>query len=144
MLQYPIMAAFFSVTLAISIVGLVLLLVVKRYEMTTGHVVMAGLRPRLDRFFHRALVLLERGVPAALYALVGRVLGAMRTRTKHALARAILLFEYYLERTLHIVRQKSQARSHGDGASSQFLQEVAAHKQKLLRRSPKNRAIFED
>jgi hypothetical protein len=137
------MAAFFSITLAISIVGLVLLLVLKRYEMTTGRVVMGGLRPWVGSFFHHALHFVERGMPALMRSLMGKMLGATRTQARRGFARAILLFEYNLERVLHVVRQKSQARPR-EGVASEFLQEVAAHKQKLLRRTPKNRVIFED
>ena len=137
------MAAFFSLTLAVSIVGLVLLLVLKHYEMTTGHRMLGGLRPRLDRFFHHTLMFVERGAPGALRTLLLRLGRAVRRGAQQVLARAILLFEYNLERILHVVRQKSQAPP-SEGGASHFLQEVAAHKQKLLRRSPKNRAIFEE
>jgi hypothetical protein len=138
------MATFFSITLAVSIVGLVLLLVLKRYEMTTGRVVMGGLRPWVGSFFHHALHFVERGMPALMRSFIGKVLGVVRTQARHGFARVILLFEYNLERVLHVVRQKSRKRSLGEGVASEFLQEVAAHKQKLLRRAPKNRVIFED
>lgn len=137
------MATFFSLTLAISVVGLVTLIAIKHYELSTGRVVLGGLRPKVGRFFHRALHLVERGVPAVVRIVLGRALRALRRHTQQALARAILFFEYYLERTLHVVRQKSQA-PRGEGAASQFLQEVAAHKQKLLRRAPSKRMIFEE
>ena len=126
------MAAFFSITLAISIVGLLTLLILKHYEMTTGRVVLGGLRPKIGR-----------GVPGMAHMLTARAVRAARERAQQALARAILFFEYNLERVLHLVRQKSQV-SKGEGAASQFLQEVAAHKQKLLRRSPSKRVIFDE
>ncbi len=115
----------------------------KHYEMATGRVVLQGLRPKVGRFFHLGLQFLERGVPGMTYQLFSRAARALRTRTQRTLARAILLFEYHLERTLHLVRQKSQARPQ-EGAASQFLQEVAAHKQELLRRAPSKRVIFDD
>jgi hypothetical protein len=75
--------------------------------------------------------------------MVARVAHAVRTRIQQVLARAILLFEFYLERTLHIVRRTSHI-PRGEGPASQFLQEVAAHKQKILRRSSRNRVILEE
>jgi hypothetical protein len=59
------------------------------------------------------------------------------------LVQAVLLSERGLEYALHLVRQKSQT-PRGEGVASQFLQEVAAHKQKLLRRTPSKRMIFDE
>ena len=137
------MTLFFSVMLVVSIVGLVTLLVLKRYEMNTGWFFMGRLRPRVGHLFHRGLVFVERGVPGVMYSFFSRVVYTVRLHTQQVLARAIVLFETYLERTLHTVRQKSRAPQ-GEGAASQFLQEVAAHKQKLLRRGSKKRVILED
>ncbi len=136
------MAWFFSLTLILSITGLVLLLVLKHYEMTSGRVVLGGLRPKVGRFFHRGLMFFERGIPRVATKVVTGTLRTVRSRTQSTLARAILFFELYLERTLHVVRQKSERPR--EGAASQFLLEVAAHKQKLLRRAPRNRMILED
>lgn len=138
------MAAFFSLTLIISITGLVSLLMLKHYELTSGRrIALGGLRIRLERFFHSALMVIERGIPGLVGKVATVVVRLFRSRIQRILARAILLFENYLERTLHIVRQKSQP-PRGEGAASEFLQEVAAHKQKLLRRAPSKRAIFDD
>lgn len=137
------MAAFFSATLALSIVGLVTLLVLKHYELSSGRVVMGSLRPKIGHFFHKLLMLFERGVPRLARVVVRRAARAARERAKQALARAILFFEATLEWVLHVVRQKSDAPQ-GKGATSQFLQEVAAHKQKLLRRTPRKRMIVEE
>ena len=136
------MAWFFSLTLAISVVGLVGLLWLKHHEMKTGRFVLGGMRPWVGRFFHRGLVFVERGVPGVAGTLLSRVVRAGKTHSQQILARAIVLFEHTLESTLYLVRQKSQVPS--PGAASPFLREVAAHKQKLLRRSSKNRAIFDE
>ncbi len=136
------MAAFFSVTLAVSVVALVMLIVLKRYEMATGHMILGGLRPTIDRFFHPVLAVVEKGLPRMVGTLVMRTFRSVRTHTQRMLARAILLCEHYLERVLHLVR--STAHVPRGEAASQFLQEVAAHKQKLLKKSAKKRAIFEE
>jgi len=136
------MTVFFSFTLGISIVGLVTLLALKRYETTTNRVVLGSVRPVLGRFFHLALLFVERGVPGAARTLIVRVVHAARTYAQQALAHAMLFFEHNLERALHLMRQKSQAPQ-GEGVASQFLQEVAAHKQKLLRRSSSKRIILD-
>ncbi|MDP4020623.1 MAG: hypothetical protein Q8P58_01080 [Candidatus Adlerbacteria bacterium] len=134
------MAAFFSLTLAVSIVGLVTLLVLKRYEMSTSRVVLWRLRPALGHFFHRMLVFVERGLPSAVRTFI---LGTVRKHVRTFAAHAMVFFEHNLERMLHLVRQKSQ-EPRGEGVTSQFLQEVAAHKQKLLRRAPSKRMILDE
>ena len=103
---------------------------------------LGGLRPMVGRFFHRMLMVIERGIPGFTTRVVAGTLRTVRSRTQSTIARAILFFELYLERTLHVVRQKSERPR--EGVASQFLLEVAAHKQKLLRRAPRNRMIFED
>lgn len=138
------MAEFFSLTLAVSLVGLIILIALKSYELSTGRVFLGGLRPKIGNFFHRVLLIIERGVPGLAHVLTRRALHAGRVRVSGMFARAILFFEKHLENILHVVRQKSQAPRSGNGATSQFLQEVAAHKQKLLKRAPSRRMIFDD
>jgi len=137
------MATFFSWTLIVSIVGLVTLLLLKRYELSTGRVVMEGLRPKVGHFFHRVLLLLERGVPGMARFLTARTMRAVRVRVQELAARGILFFERVLEQVLHLVRQKSQM-PRGEAGASQFLQEVAAHKHKLLRRKSGKRMILDE
>lgn len=137
------MAAFFSITLVVSIGMLALLLGLKRYEMNTGRVVFGGARPMIGGFFHIVLVFVERGVPNTLKSVTVRVGRAVRTVVQQLLARAIVFFEHMLEQVLYVVRQKSEA-PRGDVVASPFLQEVAAHKQKLLRGARRKRTIIED
>ncbi len=137
------MAGALTVTLGVSIFGLLMLLVLKRYEVRTGRVMFKGLRPKTNRFFHSILVFIEQVIPSMTHAVVRGFLRLMRGALQRIVARAILMFEYTLEHVLHRVRQTSQPPP-GQGEVSTFLREVAAHKRKLLKRSPKNRAIFEE
>jgi len=137
------MAALFSLTLSISIAGLLVLLILKRYEMKTGHVMFGGLRPVIGRFFHQVVLLVERGVPTMVSTLLWRIARAVYRRAGRVYAYLVVFFEYVLERTLYNVRQQSQT-PRSEGGASHFLQEVAAHKQRLLRRAPSKRVIFDD
>ncbi|MBP9711392.1 MAG: hypothetical protein KBD50_04020 [Candidatus Pacebacteria bacterium] len=137
------MVSVLTVTLGVSIVGLFSLLALKRREMRTGRVAFRGLRPRLRRFFHIILVVIEHVIPGLVKHLVHGILRFMRGGVQRVIARAILMFELTLERVLHRVRSTSTAPQ-GSGEVSNFLQEVAAHKRALLKRAPSKRAIFEE
>ena len=137
------MLSVLTTTLGVSIVMMVLLLVVKRYEMKRHRVVFHRLRPRVNRFFQGILVFVEHILPGAGKNLVHRFVRGVRGVVERLVARAILVFEFTLEHVLHTVRQKSQVKE-GGGEVSLFLREVAAHKQKLLKRARSQRAIFEE
>ena len=64
------MIGVFTIMLGVSIVGLTLLLVLKRREMRTGRVMARGLRPSLNRFFHNVFVVFEQALPALTRRLV--------------------------------------------------------------------------
>jgi len=137
------MVSVLTVTLGVSIVGLLSLLVIKRREMKTGRVMFARIRPRMRRFFHTILVVVEHVIPGLVKHVVYGVLRFMRGGVQRLIARAILLFEFTLERVLHRVRSTSTAPQ-GSGEVSNFLREVAAHKRALLKRAPSKRTIFEE
>lgn len=137
------MAGALSITLGISIVGLMSLLILKRREMKTGRVVFARLRPRLRRFFHVILVVVEHVIPGIIKHVWHSFLRFIRGGAQRLIARAILFFEVTLERVLHSIRATSSAPQ-GSGEVSNFLREVAAHKRALLKRAPSKRAIFEE
>lgn len=137
------MAGFFTVTLGISIVGLLSLFILKRYEMRGNRVMLAPMRPGINGFFHSILVFFEYRIPSFLKNLMRSFSAIVRRAFHRLVARAMLLFEYTLEHVLHTVRKKSEAPQ-GQGEVSMFLQEVAAHKKSLLKRSAAKRAIFDD
>lgn len=137
------MVSVLTVTLGVSIAGLLSLLVIKRREMKTGRVMLAGVRPRLRRFFHTILVVVEHVIPGLIRHLVRGILRFMRGGVQRVIARGILVFEQMLERVLHTVRTTS-APPQGSGEVSNFLREVAAHKRAILKRAPSKRAIFEE
>jgi hypothetical protein len=137
------MAGALTITLGISIVGLLSLLVLKRREMKTDRVIFARARPKLRRFFHTILVVVEHVIPGLVRYVWHTILRFMRGGVQRIIARAILMFEVTLERVLHRVRSTSTAPQ-GSGEVSNFLREVAAHKRDLLKRAPSKRAIFEE
>lgn len=126
------MVLFFTSTLVISILGLTSLLLIKRWEMQTGNILWARVRPAIGGFFHRRLVWIEHAAPALVRQ------GSMRlyrkaSATVHTLfARIVLLAERGLEASLGFLRRATEA-PRGEGEASAFLKEVGEYKKKLVR-----------
>lgn len=135
------MVTFFTAVLAVSVAGLVSLLLVKRLEILTGWTLFGRLRP--DGFFHSLFVFFERTLPAIIryFAFVfGRF---VQRHFQRVVAWFILHVERKLERVLHIVRSRT-APPTGKGEVSSFLRAVAEHKSKLVNDVPMKRAIFDE
>jgi hypothetical protein len=127
------MVLFFTIALVISLVGMLSMLSLKRYEITTGRVVFSGLRPIVSTLLSNTLVWLQKILPMLLQNLFVRGISAARTLVHRLVAQSILAFEYVLESVLHTVREKTAPQRHV-GEVSAFLREVADHKKKLLGR----------
>ena len=138
------MVLFFIALLGISIVGMSAVLYLKRYELTTGKVFLAGARPRTHSFFHTLFVLVERVLPALLREQGAKAADWSVSFAHYATAKGVLFVEHSLEQVLHTVRQKTAPERVISGEVSPFLREVADHKKQLLRRSRKARVIVED
>jgi hypothetical protein len=122
---------FLTATLIISTLGMLSILWLKRYELRTGNVVFAGVRPSMRSFFRRGLFWVERVLPNLVEHEVRRgwVLGRATLRT--GIARALLLIEQWLERGLASLRRATTHAPHTQRDASPFLREVVEHKKKL-------------
>jgi hypothetical protein len=130
------MVLFFTVLLGISLVGMGGLLALKRFEMTTGKVVLEDARPSIGAFFYSILVWVERDLPNLLHYLTGQGLKSGKKLIQRWLAQALLVLEHTLERVLRTLRSTTTPQaSMGSGEVSAFLREVAEHKKKLLTRT---------
>lgn len=129
-------------TLGVSITGMLSLLALKRWELATGHVVGGRARPALGALAHRALTWAEYALPALFGEWVRRAARYLRGTLHRLAALVVVLFERFLERTLRVVRRKTQVPP-GEVEASAFLREVSAHKKELLKGTRK-RAIYED
>ncbi len=136
------MVLLLTITLAVSILGIVSILAVKRWEMETGHVLWAGLRPTVGVFLARSLFWIERRAPRLVRELLRSAGNSLLILMHRLVAKGVLIAERGLERTLHLLRHKTDA-PRAQGEASAFLREVAEHKKKLLRR-PRNSNIFEE
>ena len=137
------MALFLTITLLVSSFGLVLLLALKRYELRTGHLFLAAVRPRAGGVAHAGVMFFEQALPSLMLRSLTRLVSGMRVAAKTTLARSILLFEHALQRMLLFVRDTTGPAQQG-GPASAFLREVADHKRKLLEEKLDKRAIFDD
>lgn len=136
------MALFFTILLGISLVGLIGVIALKRWELASGKVVMSAYRPGLGERLGNALLFVERGIPFLVRLGVTRGYHAARARVQRAVAWSVIHLEHGLERLLRQVRGATAVRRDGAEASA-FLREVAQHK-KTLKKSVKKRAIYEE
>lgn len=135
------MVLFLTTLLGLSIVGMAAMLFLKRYELTTGRMVLSGVRPVVGTFLSRGLLWIEKILPVLVRSQLSRAVQALRDLVQRLIAQSILMFEHALERLLHTVREKT-APAREPGEASAFLREVADHKKKLLHRS--HNTIVED
>ncbi len=137
------MTLFFFITLCVSATGLILLLSVKRYEMSTGHVIFVRARPSIARALHTAVLFVQYILPFVARRSLAHAVKLLRAALSNLLARLTVFIEGSLHRLLEEIHHLMQPKR-GGGAASAFLQEVADHKRKLLKDPAEKRAIFEE
>jgi hypothetical protein len=137
------MATFFSITLGISIVGLVLLMALKRYELKSGRVLFGRLRPELDRLGFNSLVIIEHILPRALKISGKRAARALTTLLRTGWMHAMRTVQKMLERILRRVSTSARPQRAG-GEVSPFLQQVSEHKRALANEASQERGIFDE
>lgn len=138
------MTFFLTITLLLSCAGLVVLLALKRYELTSGRLLMSGMRPKVGGVAHAGVMFVESVLPSLVVRWIQQLIVAARALAHKALARGILLFEHVLHRMLVSVRDMTTHAPSSGGPASAFLREVAEHKRTLQRRSSDKRAIFDE
>jgi len=132
------MALILTISLGFSVMGMLSLLILKRYELDTGKVVFAEARPRVGYYLERAVRLFVSVLPSLIYHALLRAKNAFLFFIHAAVARAALAIEQLLERILHTVREKTSP-PRAPGEVSAFLREVADHKKQILHRRPRLR-----
>ena len=137
------MILFFTITLCLSSLGLLLLLSIKRYEMRTSRVLFARARPNISYVLHGIVLFVQHILPFIARRSIAKTFAFMRSSLSRALARLTLYVEVTLKRALTAIQQTMQPRRSG-GSASTFLQEVAEHKSRLLKDPVEKRAIFEE
>ena len=136
------MVLFFGVGLLVSIVGLVALFMIKRWELQTGNMVFATTRPRIGAWAHATLLWIERVLPALTMHYSKHAGKTAERLLHHGAAQALLAVEHGLERVLNTLRGVTE-QPRSDKEASAFLREVAEHKRKLLRTPAERRAVIE-
>jgi hypothetical protein len=124
------MVQFFTVTLCISIIGIMSLFVLKQIELSTGSILFSAFRPKINLFFKTCLVIVERVIPGLAREGAGHVFSKMREAVKVVLARMVLKAETMLQDWLRFLKDKFNPR-HARGEASAFLKEVGEYKKQL-------------
>lgn len=135
------MALFLTATLGISIVGMVALLVAKRYELNTGRIFLAHKRPAIGEFFHRKMQWVEYALPGLVRVGVRRTYLFVRSVLRVWAIKLLSRVEQRLERILAKVRSSAPPRR--GGQSSAFLREVVEHKKEVRDNLP-DKIVIED
>jgi hypothetical protein len=135
------MVIFFATLLAISILGLTGLLGVRRYEVTTGRVIFANVRPAVGHWLGLMLHFVERVAPATVRFLALKLYRRGSELAHLGTAWSVLYAERLLEQTLRVLRHSTSHE--GGGEASAFLREVAEHKEQLKKSSGQG-AIYEE
>lgn len=108
------------------------LLVLKRWELSTGHVLGGRLRPALGAAMHRTLNWFEYTLPMVAKRQYHRSRLYMRAFIHRLAALVVVLLERGLERVLKRLRHTTTV-PRNDAQASAFLREVSAHKKQLLK-----------
>ncbi|HEY6022378.1 MAG TPA: hypothetical protein VIY48_21720 [Candidatus Paceibacterota bacterium] len=137
------MIIFFTATLALSIVGMVGLLLLKQWELSTGIVLGGRMRPAVGAQMHRVLVWAEYQLPMLAKQWWHRSKLYGRTVVHRLTALGVVLIERGLEKSLkHLRHNTTVARN--DTEASAFLREVSAHKKQLLKTTRKKAVVYEE
>lgn len=138
------MVIFLITLLCVSVLGLCGLVVVKRWEIRSGKLMMGALRPKAGAVLGDSLHFVEQGLPHAARLTLRRMYAMAGVLTHRAVAWLVLHVERALERTLHTLRYHTdEERAEGD--VSPFLREVAEHKKQLQESAGNKRsAIYEE
>jgi hypothetical protein len=121
------MALFFTLTLLISIVGMITLLAAKRYELNTGKLILAGVRPHISSFFEQAQRFGHTILPDLVRKSVERAVRYMLLKMHEVLARAVANLQRLLDKLIHA----AQNRTGPVGEPSSFLRQVSDHKKNI-------------
>lgn len=136
------MIIFFTTTLIVSIAGMVGLLALKQWELSTGIVLGGRMRPAVGAAIHRALVWVEYVLPGLVKHWWARMWLYAHTTTHRFSALAVVGIERALERSLKLLRRTTTV-PRTDTEASAFLREVSAHKKQLLK-STRKKVTYEE
>lgn len=136
------MVLFFTITLAVSVVGLLALVGIKHWELQTGKVLLRTVRPSVGAFFGRIRDFSEDMAPDFLKDTLVRAYASVRRVVQRYLAWGLLLAERGVLKVLALLRYEPHHVAGSGGEASAFLREVAEHK-KQLQKDGEERAIHE-
>ena len=119
------------------------LLVLKRYELNSGRVLLGRARPAVGNFFHRGLSWFEYVLPGLVRVGVRSLYNTCRRVLHVWAARLVVVLESLLERALSRVRHTTAQPKRGR-ETSVFLREVAEHKKKLQEDLPNRSTVVEE
>ena len=131
------MVLFFITTLITSLAILSLMLWFKRYELTTGHVLLGQRRHRISRFSARMVFLFGTAVPHFIRYEAHRLYRLAWVFVHALLARILLAIGQWLEGIERNVQEKAGGRQAGQ--ASPFLREVGEYKKKIAETGESNR-----
>lgn len=116
--------------LMFSIVGMVFLISAKRYELSTGKLLLGRFRPTLSRRGSRVHFVLSVWLPAYVHFVSLHGFDSLKSLVQRLIARVVLFIERVLERILSEVKERTTPHR-APGEASPFLREVGKYKEEL-------------
>ncbi|MDB5224626.1 MAG: hypothetical protein JWO43_248 [Candidatus Adlerbacteria bacterium] len=132
------------IALYASVLGMIGLIAIKRWEIKTGRMLGSAVRPIIGQFFHSVAVWSAHVAPSLVRQLAREMAAFVRGTARHGTARGVLWAEKKLEVTLEAIRDKTTPHRHGGSPASAFLLEVAEHKRALARRAHRRPARMQE
>lgn len=120
------------------------LLMLKRYELSSGRVFLGSARPAVGNFFHRGLSWIEYILPGLVRVGVRTMYNTARRVWQVWAGRLAVRVEQDLERALKRVRRSTAGPRPGGYQSSAFLRQVTEHKKKLQDDNPDRGTVIEE
>lgn len=126
---------FFIAVLAVSIVGMLSMLFIKRWELRTGRLLFAPARPRVSQAVEKSAFVAGTVAPLVARHWWEYALEWLKLFVHRAIAFVVLVVEKNLERVLRHIKHTTDPRKLG-GEASAFLREVAEHKKQIQNQLP--------
>jgi len=136
------MVLFLIILLYGSIVGMILLVVLKSIELKRDRLFFSSARPMMTHVSYRIIEWVA-SLPVTARRLMVRTGYVGTSIAKHAVANGMLWIEHRLERVLERLRHTT-TDGNADSTTSPFLREVAEHKKMLMRRRIRDREKTEE
>ena len=117
------------ITLAVALLGIVMLLYLKQWELRRNRILFKMVRVRADCWVERGVQSLQENVPRRSKEIVKKIMTYTAYHTSIALLKGVRFTEKHLAQFNNMVKGHKEIQNRG--SASAYLQDVSAHKERL-------------